>query len=92
MKNTFVEIGGKLGVPFLILLLIGLGTREAGMSIHTTIIVPLLQKHTELIDVLCETQQHQTRTLDQIADMQIEIKRAIIVSGSRNFQCEDTEK
>ena len=98
-KETAFAIAERFGVPCVILAIFIWMAREAAVSVHETVVVPIVESHTEFLtstretlDTMCETQERQAETLDELASGQNELKRIVITSGSRNFKGEDVQK
>ena len=75
----------RFGVPCVILAAILLMTREAATSLHNTVLVPIVQSHTEFLEStratlqqIGRTQEKQAETLDELAKSQDEIRHAVI--------------
>lgn len=88
--DTAIKVAGEFGVPCLILAAIFWMARETAISLHGTVIVPIVQSHTAFLnstqDTLSEiakTQTQQSETLKELAISQIEIKHAVLQSGTR---------
>lgn len=99
IKATFVEVAGKLGVPFVILMFILIMAREAATGLHKTVIVPFVEGHTRFLDRTSETlnkisttQEKQAATLQELTEIEDEIRTMIMTSGSKNFQQETSVK
>ena len=99
IKATFIEVAGKLGVPFVILMFVLVMAREAGTGLHKTVIIPFMEGHTRFLDRTSETlnkistiQEKQATTLQELTDIQDEIRSMIITSGSKNFRQETSVK
>lgn len=92
MMSTLISIGEKFGVPCLILATFIWMTREAAVSLHKTVVVPIVESHTEFLDRMSKTQERQAETLEELAEGQNEIRTVLITSGSKNFQKEATNQ
>jgi|688.fasta_scaffold57345_3 hypothetical protein len=89
IKSTLIDVAGKLGVPFVVLALFLWMAREAATSIHKTVVIPIVESHTEFLDStrqtldrISTTQEKQAETLQEIAVGQTEIRHAVMKSGS----------
>lgn len=74
----------RFGVPFVILVAILWMAREAATSVQHSVIVPIVQSHTEFLEVtsktlheIGKTQDQQAETLREIAVGQKEIQQAM---------------
>lgn len=83
-RQSIIDGVFRLGVPCVVLAALLWMMREASYSIHTTILVPLVQAHTEYLDAtkqtldgIEKTQQQQADTLKEIVDGQCELKAII---------------
>lgn len=93
-RQSIIDGLFRLGAPAVILAAMLWMIREASSSVHSTILVPIVQAHTEYLDAtrrtldgIEKTQQQQAATLHEIADGQREIKAVIVkVSGTPGAQ------
>jgi hypothetical protein len=99
VKNTLMTVAERLGVPCVILAAFIWLAREAAVSVNKTVVVPIVESHTEFLeatrdtlDRMCTTQESQARTLEELATGQNEIRSVLTTSGSRNFGYEPPEK
>jgi hypothetical protein len=92
VTGTLLSIAEKFGVPCVILAAFIWMAREAAVSVHDTVVVPIVESHTEFLDKMCQTQEQQAETLKELADGQREIRTVLITSGSKNFQCSDDKQ
>lgn len=92
MMSTMISIAEKFGVPCVILAAFIWMTREAAVSMHKTVVVPIVESHTEFLEKMSQTQERQAETLEELAEVQGEIRTALITSGSKNFQKEATNQ
>jgi len=99
MKSTILTVAERFGVPCVILAAFIWMAREAAVSVHKTVVVPIVESHTEFLDStrdtldrMCTTQESQARTLEELAVGQNEIRSVLTTSGSRNFRSEPQEK
>lgn len=84
-KQSILDGLFRLGAPAVILAALLWMIREASSSVHSTILVPIVQAHTEYLDAtrktldgIEQTQQQQAATLHEIAEGQREIKAVIV--------------
>jgi len=89
--DVMLRIGERLGVPLLILAAVLWMSREAGMALYTTAIVPLVEAHGKFLDSTSRnleeigtTQRQQAETLQEIAVGQKEIATIIEKQDPRN--------
>jgi hypothetical protein len=90
MSNEgFVEaafrVAERFGVPLVLLAVIIWFARDAAVTLHGTVLVPIVKSHTEFLDSTRETldeigktQFKQAETLQAIASDQREIKQAVV--------------
>jgi hypothetical protein len=88
--DTAIKVAGDFGVPVVILAAFIWMAREAATTLHGTVVVPIVASHTEFLestrDTLHEigrTQAQQAETLKEMAISQIEIKQAVLRSGTK---------
>lgn len=74
----------RFGVPVAILAVILWFSREAAISLHSTVLVPVVKSHTEFLDATQETlreigrsQEQQAETMQELAVGQQEIRHAL---------------
>lgn len=79
-----MRIAREFGFPVVVLLIVLWCIREAAWSLHTTVLVPVVESHTlfirstsETLKSLGETQDKQAETLHEIAEGQRDIQRAV---------------
>lgn len=89
IKGTLIDVAGKLGVPFVVLALFLWLAREAATSLHRTVVIPIVESHTEFLDStrqtldrISTTQERQAETLQELAVGQTEIRHAVLKSGT----------
>jgi hypothetical protein len=86
---SFVEAGFRVaerfGVPVLLLAVMVWFLRDAAITLHGTVLVPIVKSHTEFLDAtrdtldeIGKTQFKQAETLQAIAQDQHEIKAAVV--------------
>ena len=83
-----MRIAERFGVPVVILACLLWMIREAATSVNGTVLVPIVQSHTEFLETTRETlteisrtQQQQAATMQDIAENQRELK--VIVTSRR---------
>jgi hypothetical protein len=79
------RVAERFGVPLLLLAVMVWFLREAAITLHGTVLVPIVQSHTEFLastretlDEIGKTQFKQAETLQAIAQDQHEIKAAVV--------------
>jgi hypothetical protein len=88
-SESFVEaafrVAERFGVPLVLLAVIIWFARDAAVTLHGTVLVPIVKSHTEFLDSTRETldeigktQFKQAETLQAIAADQHEIKQAVV--------------
>jgi hypothetical protein len=84
MESAF-RVGERFGVPVVILAVLIWFLRDAAVTLHGTVLVPIVKSHTEFLDSTRETldeigktQFKQAETLQEIAAGQQEIKQAVV--------------
>ena len=99
IKETAFAIAEKFGVPCVILAAFLWMAREAAVSVHKTVVIPMVESHTEFLDStrdtldrMCTTQERQEETLEELATGQNDIRSILTTSGSRNFGYEPQQK
>jgi hypothetical protein len=90
----FLGIADRFGVPCLILAAVLWMIRDAGLALHSTVLVPVVQSHTKFLDVTQETlkeigkaQDKQADTLQELANGQRDLQHAVSripQSGAQN--------
>lgn len=83
--ETAFRVAERFGVPLVLLAVIIWFMRDAAVTIHGTVVVPIVKSHTEFLDSTRETldeigktQFKQAETLQEIAAGQQEIKQAVV--------------
>lgn len=89
MIETAIKVAKEFGLPVVMLAVTVYLFREAAVSVHQTVLLPMVKSHTEFISSTQETlreigraQDKQADTLHEIAEGQRDIRRAIGISGS----------
>jgi hypothetical protein len=88
-SESFVEaafrVAERFGVPLVLLAVVLWFAREAAVTLHGTVVVPIVKSHTEFLDSTRETldeigktQFKQAETLQAIAADQREIKQSVV--------------
>jgi len=90
----FLGIADRFGVPCLILAAVLWMIRDAGLALHATVLVPVVQSHTKFLDATQETlreigkvQDKQADTLQELAAGQRDLQHAVSripQAGSQN--------
>jgi|688.fasta_scaffold226332_4 hypothetical protein len=90
MKRTLFDAAERFGVPVVVLGAVLWMFREAATSVHHTLIVPIVESHTQFLETTSETlheigktQNQQAETLKELADSQKEIHRELTRSKSQ---------
>lgn len=83
----------RFGVPVAILAVILWFAREAAISLHSTVLVPVVTSHTEFLDATQETlreigrsQEQQAETMQELAVGQQEIRHALSRDWEKNVE------
>ena len=83
----------RFGVPVAILAVILWFSREAAISLHSTVLVPVVTSHTEFLDATQETlreigrsQEQQAETMQELAVGQQEIRHALSNGWEKNVE------
>lgn len=94
LVDTLLKIADRFGVPCVILAIVLYFGREAAITLHTTLVEPVVESHIEFLDTTRETlteigktQEKQADTLQEIAHGQRQIQETlrtvkVITSGS----------
>lgn len=89
VSETAMRAAERFGVPVMILAAVLWMAREAATGLHTTVVVPIVQSHTEFLNGTRETlreisitQSKQAEALKEIAIGQLELRR-VILSGTK---------
>lgn len=79
------RVAERFGVPLLLLAVMVWFLRDAAVTLHGTVLVPIVKSHTEFLDStratldeIGKTQSTQAETLQAIARDQHEIKAAVV--------------
>lgn len=84
MIDTAMKVAKEFGLPVVMLAVTVWLFREAAVSLHHTVVVPVVQSHTRFIDStqetlreISKTQEKQAETLHDIAEGQRDIQRTL---------------
>lgn len=92
--ETLFRVADRFGVPCVILAIVFYFGREAAITLHTTLVRPVVESHIEFLDATRETlseigatQEKQAQTLQEIAAGQRQVQETlrtakIVTSGS----------
>jgi len=94
-SESFVEaafrVAERFGVPLVLLAIVLWFARDAAVTLHGTVVVPIVKSHTEFLDSTRETldeigktQFKQAETLQAIAADQREIKQSVVKKAGQN--------
>jgi hypothetical protein len=79
-----IKVAREFGFPTLVLCVVGWWVHLAAVSIHSTVMVPVIKSHTDFLEVTRETlkgvgatQERQAKTLSEINQNQREIVEAV---------------
>jgi hypothetical protein len=85
MKSTILDAAQRFGVPVVVLAAILWMAREAATSVHHTILIPIVNSHTEFLETTRETlheigqtQTQQAETLRELAVGQRDIQHELL--------------
>ena len=93
--ESFVEsalrVAERFGVPLVLLAVVMWFMRDAAITLHGTVLVPIVKSHTEFLDStretldeIVKTQFKQAETLQAIAVDQHAIKQAVVKKTSQS--------
>ena len=84
MVDRMIKVGERFGVPVMLLIVVLFFAREACVSIHSTLLVPIVKSHVEFLESTSETlheidqtQQQQATILGEISIGQRAIQQAL---------------
>jgi hypothetical protein len=84
--DFFLRLAERFGVPVLILIAVLWMARDVAVSLHSTVVVPVVSAHTKFLETTQETlkeightQDKQAETLQELATGQQEIRSVLIV-------------
>lgn len=79
-----IRVAREFGFPVVMLAVVVYCFREAAVALHETLLVPVVESHTtfitstsETLKSLGRTQERQAETLEEIAQGQLQIRKAI---------------
>ena len=79
-----IKVAREFGFPTLVLCVVGWWVHLAAVSLHATVMVPIIKSHTDFMEVtkktlqgVGETQERQAETLQEISESQREIVEAV---------------
>jgi hypothetical protein len=82
--DVAMRVAERFGVPVVILAAVFWMAREAATSLHSTVLVPIVQSHTQFLDSTQETlreisttQDRQAETLHELAEGQRELRHTL---------------
>lgn len=85
MTDSAMRVAERFGVPVVILAFVLWMFKDAATSIHKTVLIPIVQSHTQFLDRTQETlseigktQAQQAETLEELAVGQAEIRHAVL--------------
>ena len=85
MVDRVIKIGERFGVPVMLLVVVLFFAREACVSIHSTLLVPIVKSHCDFLESTSETlheidqtQQQATAILSEISMGQRAIQQALL--------------
>ena len=85
MVDRMIKVGERFGVPVMLLVVFLFFAREACVSIHSTLLVPIVKSHVEFLESTSETlheidqtQQQQATILGEISLGQRAIQSALL--------------
>lgn len=89
VTDAALRVAERFGVPVALLVAMLAMTREAATSLHRTVLVPIVESHTQFLEATTETlhemsktQARQADTLNEIVECQVEIRNAVVRSGT----------
>ena len=84
MVDRMIKVGERFGVPVMLLIVVLFFAREACVSVHSTLLVPIVEGHIEFLDATSltlreiEQTQHQLyNTLQEVSIGQRAIQQAL---------------
>ena len=84
MVDRMIKVGERFGVPVMLLIAVLFFAREACVSIHSTLLVPIVKSHVEFLEStsqtlheIDQTQQQQATILGEISIGQRAIQQAL---------------
>ena len=90
--ESAIRVAERFGVPVVLLIVIVWFLRDAAITLHSTVLVPIVRSHTEFLDTTRETlteigktQGQQAETLQELAVGQREIKQAVVKKTGQQY-------
>lgn len=90
--ESAIRVAERFGVPLVLLLVLVWFLRDAAITLHGTVLVPIVKSHTEFLDSTRETlteigktQGQQAETLQELAVGQREIKQAVVKKTGQQY-------
>lgn len=84
LVDAALRVGERFGLPVVLLAVLVWFLRDAAVTLHSTVLVPIVASHTEFLDSTRETlheigatQTQQAKTLQELAVGQREIQQAV---------------
>lgn len=77
MIDVGIRIAREFGFPVVMLAVVVFCFREAAVALHRTVLIPVVGSHMETLKSLCNSQDRQAKTLEEIATSQREIQQLI---------------
>lgn len=84
VAEVALRVAERFGLPVVILAVVLWLIRDAAVSLHGTVVVPIVRSHTEFLEATQETlgeislsQMQQAQTMQEIAAGQREIQQAV---------------
>jgi thiaminase len=65
--EMFLRFGERFGIPVVLLAIFLWMGREAAISVHRTVVEPVVTSHTKFIDTICDEERAQTRAMEKQA-------------------------
>lgn len=85
LTESAVRVAERFGVPVVLLAVLVWFLRDAAVTLHSTVLVPIVRSHTEFLDTtrgtlgeIGKVQMQQAETLQEIAEGQREIRQAVV--------------
>lgn len=84
IAEVALRVAERFGLPVVLLAVVLWLIRDAAVSLHGTVVIPIVKSHTEFLDATRETlneigmsQMQQARTMQELAAGQREIQQAV---------------
>jgi hypothetical protein len=85
LVESAIRVAERFGVPLVLLVVMVWFLRDAAVTLHGTVLVPIVKSHTEFLDStrgtleeMGKAQLQQAETLQELAAGQREIKQAVV--------------